>query len=146
MRELSAVPASLFGIPVGLLGLAGAWHVGARIWALPPIVADAITGAGGIAWLILLALYAHKWYRHRAKAKQEARDPVQGVMNYFGAHVSRTARIEPVTPPGEVFVTEQFAARLALEPRGYACDYVGQVPAAKSYGTLRMYHLHARMR
>ena len=76
----------------------------------------------------------------------EARDPVQGVMNYFGAHVSRTARIEPVTPPGEVFVTEQFAARLALEPRGYACDYVGQVPAAKSYGTLRMYHLHAPAR
>ncbi|HEX2827662.1 MAG TPA: adenylate/guanylate cyclase domain-containing protein [Burkholderiales bacterium] len=74
----------------------------------------------------------------------EAQDPVQGVMNYFGAHVSRTARIEPVTPPGEVFVTEQFAARLALEPKGYACDYVGQVPAAKSYGTLRMYHLHRR--
>ena len=71
------MPASLFGIPVGLLGLAAAWHVGARIWGLPPIVADAITGAGGIAWLILLALYAHKWYRHRAKAKQEARDPVQ---------------------------------------------------------------------
>jgi class 3 adenylate cyclase len=73
----------------------------------------------------------------------EARDPVQGVTNYFGAHVSRTARIEPVTPPGEVFVTEQFAARLALEPKGYACDYVGEVPAAKDYGTLRMYHLHA---
>jgi class 3 adenylate cyclase len=71
----------------------------------------------------------------------ETKDPVQGVMNYFGAHVSRTARIEPVTPPGEVFVTEQFAARLALEPGGYACDYVGQVPAAKSYGTMRMYHL-----
>ena len=56
---------------------------------------------------------------------------------------SRTARIEPVTPPGEVYVTEQFAARLALEPNAYACDYVGQIPAAKSYGTMRMYHLHA---
>jgi len=57
--------------------------------------------------------------------------------------VSRTARIEPVTPPGEVYVTEQFAARLALEPAGFGCDYVGQVPAAKGYGTMRMYHLHA---
>lgn len=73
----------------------------------------------------------------------ETTDPVQGVTNYFGAHVSRTARIEPVTPPGEVYVTEQFAARLALEPAGFACDYVGQVPAAKGYGTMRMYHLHA---
>jgi class 3 adenylate cyclase len=73
----------------------------------------------------------------------ETTDPVQRVTNYFGAHVSRTARIEPVTPPGEVYVTEQFAARLALEPDGFACDYVGQVPAAKGYGTMRMYHLHA---
>lgn len=73
----------------------------------------------------------------------EGTDPVLHLTTYFGAHVSRTARIEPVTPPGEVYVTEQFAARLALEPAGFACDYVGQVPAAKDYGTMRMYHLHA---
>jgi class 3 adenylate cyclase len=72
----------------------------------------------------------------------EATDPVQGLTNYFGAHVSRTARIEPVTPPGEVYVTEQFAARLSLERDAFSCDYVGQVPAAKNYGTIRMYHLH----
>jgi class 3 adenylate cyclase len=70
-------------------------------------------------------------------------DPVQQLTNFFGAHVSRTARIEPVTPPGEVYVTEQFAARLALEPDGQVGDYVGQVPAAKGFGTMRMYHLRA---
>ena len=32
---------------------------------------------------------------------------------------------------------------LALEPALFGCDYVGQVPAAKGYGTMRMYHLHA---
>jgi class 3 adenylate cyclase len=74
----------------------------------------------------------------------EATDPVQRLTNFFGAHVSRTSRIEPVTPPGEVYVTEQFAARLALDPGGFACDYVGEVPAAKNYGTMRMYHLQAR--
>lgn len=73
----------------------------------------------------------------------EAVDPVLGLTNYFGAHVSRTARIEPVTPPGEVYVTEQFAARLALDRDGFDCDYVGLVPAAKGYGNLRMYHLRA---
>ena len=71
----------------------------------------------------------------------EITDPVLHLTNYFGAHVSRTARIEPVTPPGEVFVTEPFAARLALGPGDFACDYVGQVPAAKGYGTMRMYNL-----
>jgi class 3 adenylate cyclase len=74
----------------------------------------------------------------------EAEDPVLHVTNYFGAHVSRTARIEPVTPPGEVYVTEPFAARLALGPGDFVSDYVGQVPAAKGYGTMRMYNLRRR--
>ena len=46
-----------------------------------------------------------------------------------------------MTPPGEVYVTEAFAARLALGARDFACDYVGQVPAAKGWGTMRMHHL-----
>ena len=29
---------------------------------------------------------------------------------YIGSQVSRAARIEPVTPPGQIYVTEQFAA------------------------------------
>lgn len=70
-------------------------------------------------------------------------DPVQARHSFGGAHVSRTARIEPVTPPGEVYLTEAFAASLALSPESFACDYVGEVPAAKGYGVLRMYHLHA---
>lgn len=78
VKELSTtVPVSLFGIPVGHLGLAGAWHVAARIWNFPSLVANALAILGGMAWLVLLAVYANKWYRHPAKAKQEARDPVQ---------------------------------------------------------------------
>jgi class 3 adenylate cyclase len=61
---------------------------------------------------------------------------------FMGAHVSRTARIEPVTPPGAVYVTEPFAALLELEPgSGLVCSYVGHMPAAKGYGRLRMYRL-----
>jgi hypothetical protein len=49
-----------------------------------------------------------------------------------------------VTPPGSVYVTEPFAAAIALEPDGkFACDYVGHMPAAKGYGNLRMYLLRA---
>lgn len=70
------------------------------------------------------------------------RDPLLGRDNFFGAHVSRAARIEPITPVGEVYVTEAFAADLALQA-GLAihCDYVGHMPAAKGYGSLRMYLL-----
>jgi len=35
-------------------------------------------------------------------------------------------------------------SRLALQPNGYACDYVGHLPAAKDYGRLRMYRLRRR--
>jgi len=68
-------------------------------------------------------------------------DPVLATPAFMGSHVSRTARIEPVAPPGDVYVTEQFAAALVLESSGFECRYVGHVPAAKDYGRLRMYRL-----
>jgi class 3 adenylate cyclase len=75
------------------------------------------------------------------------RDPVVERPDFIGSHVSRTARIEPVTPPGAVYVTEPFAAALVLSgPPDLACDYVGHMPAAKAYGRLRMYRLRRRPR
>lgn len=72
-------------------------------------------------------------------------DPVLGLPAFMGSHVSRTARIEPVTPPGEVYVTEPFAAALELARHPeLVCDYVGHMPAAKDYGNLRMYRLRRR--
>ena len=47
-----------------------------------------------------------------------------------------------MTPPGAVFVTEPFAAILALESPGeFRCRYVGRISLAKDYGTYRMYLL-----
>lgn len=72
----------------------------------------------------------------------EVNDPVLGCLSFMGSHVSRTARIEPVTPPGQVYVSEPFAARVALQPKlGFECEYIGQVPAAKDFGKMRMYAL-----
>jgi class 3 adenylate cyclase len=75
----------------------------------------------------------------------ETEDPLLRKSNVFGAHVSLAARIEPVTPPGLVYVTETFAAALELEHSSeFACDYVGLTAAAKGYGTLRMFTLRRR--
>lgn len=69
-------------------------------------------------------------------------DPVTRQPGYVGRHISRTARMEPVTPAGEVYVSEDFAALLALEPGGpVAYEYVGRMPLAKEAGQLRMYLL-----
>ena len=74
-----------------------------------------------------------------------AYDPVIRQTNFIGSHVSRTARIEPVTPEGSVYVTDAFAALLtARKNRRFDCDYVGMVPAAKGYGTMRMFTLRQR--
>ncbi len=69
-------------------------------------------------------------------------DPVMRQRLYTGRHISRAARMEPVTPEGQVYVSEAFAALLALEAEvPVAYEYVGRVPLAKGAGYLRMYLL-----
>ena len=75
----------------------------------------------------------------------ETDDPITANPNFFGSEVSRAARIEPVTPPGAVFVTEPFAAILALEaPDEFKCRYVGNIKFAKDYGSYPIYRLSDR--
>lgn len=69
-------------------------------------------------------------------------DPITQRETAIGAHVSRAARIEPITPEGCVYVTETFAAVLAIGSKNeFACDYVGQTETAKNYGLMRMFLL-----
>jgi len=69
-------------------------------------------------------------------------DPITGSRTYGGTHVSRAARIEPITPPGQVYASEAFAAlAVARRTTAFTCDYVGQTPLAKGYGTLPTYHV-----
>jgi class 3 adenylate cyclase/tetratricopeptide (TPR) repeat protein len=67
-------------------------------------------------------------------------DPVTQRANYIGAHVSRAARIEPITPTGQVYCSQSFAALAAAEGvTQFRCDYVGQTSMAKKYGTFPTY-------
>lgn len=69
-------------------------------------------------------------------------DPIEETLTYYGTQLSCTARIEPVTPPGMVYVTEAFASRLALEaPENFALEYAGEVELAKRYGKYRLFSL-----
>lgn len=72
-------------------------------------------------------------------------DPITGRPNFTGTHVSRAARIEPVTPPGQVYASQEFAALAAAERIGeFKCEYVGQTPLAKGYGTFPTFHVRRR--
>jgi len=74
-------------------------------------------------------------------------DPVLKRENFFGAHVSQAARIEPVTPINCVYVTEPFAAVLELyNADAFTCDYVGLTKTAKEWGILPMFLLRRNVR
>lgn len=72
-------------------------------------------------------------------------DPVIEQPTFTGTHVSRAARLEPMTPPGQVYASQPFAALAAAQyVAEFSCDYVGQTPLAKGYGTFPTYHVRIR--
>ena len=75
-------------------------------------------------------------------------DPVVRRLGFTGTHVSRAARIEPITEPGQVFASEEFAAMIevdseiqrrtgaghcALASTGFTCEFVQRMHLAKNY-------------
>jgi len=57
-------------------------------------------------------------------------DPVTRSVSYTGRHATYAARIEPKVAPGEVMVSEAFAALAALEAvqtLGFRCHYAGKI-------------------
>lgn len=74
-----------------------------------------------------------------------ATDPVTERPIYTGPHTSRAARIEPITPPGQVYASQAFAAVASANGvEGVDMRYVGSVALAKSHGNLALYHVLAK--
>lgn len=68
--------------------------------------------------------------------------PLTRQQRYTGSHVVRAARIEPKTPPGEVYASEAFAALVKVHGvTEFRCQYVKQLQLAKTYGTFPTYVL-----
>jgi class 3 adenylate cyclase len=71
-----------------------------------------------------------------------AYDAILQKKTYIGNHVSNAARIEPITPPGEVYASvgaATFAEVLGI--KSFVCDYVGRVPLAKNYGVFSLFRV-----
>lgn len=71
------IPASFFGIVLGLAGLSNAWRAAHVAWGLPEVAADALFLCAFVAWLVVGVLYGLKWVWAPATAAQEAEHPVQ---------------------------------------------------------------------
>ncbi len=88
-----------------------------------------------------------------------AQDPFIKKINFYGGHINRAARLEPVTAVGQVYATQQFVALLHGETSDernehnqkglryyerYSTEYVGVISLAKNFGQQEVYHLRWR--
>jgi len=76
-RSLPMVPASFFGIVLGLAGLGSNWRIAHAAWGLPAVVGELIYLAAGVSWLILVVLYGLKWLNAAQAASEEATHAIQ---------------------------------------------------------------------
>lgn len=71
------IPASFFGMVLGLSGLGACWRLAAQVWRLPGAIGEAIIILAVAVWAILVLLYAMKWALARDDVLKEAAHPVQ---------------------------------------------------------------------
>ena len=86
----------------------------------------------------------------------EGAHPLTGRSIVYGSHVSRAARLEPVSLPGHVYASQQFVAMLLTEESAlrhearatggqyhdrYVAEYLGMLSLAKNYGKQQVYHV-----
>ncbi|KJV24843.1 dicarboxylate transporter/tellurite-resistance protein TehA [Luteibacter yeojuensis] len=92
-----SVPASFFGMVLGLVGLGGNWRSASHLWGLPPAVGEAIMALAFVVWLVVSALYTLKWVAQRDAALEEAKHPVQCC--FIGLAPATTALMGVVLAP-----------------------------------------------
>ena len=75
---LSPLPASFFGIVLGLSGLGQAWRVAVRLWGMPSVVGEAWLLLSVLVWAALIVAYAVQAIRFPEVVRREFVHPVQG--------------------------------------------------------------------
>lgn len=71
------IPASFFGIVLGLGGLAGSWRVAHRVWGAPVAIGEAIFLLAAAVWATLVFAYVRKWIAMPERARAELKQPIQ---------------------------------------------------------------------
>jgi tellurite resistance protein len=74
--SVPVVPASFFGMVLGLSGLAGSWRAATLAWQLPAVIGEALTALATAVWAVLALLYGLKWLVAREDALSEVTHPV----------------------------------------------------------------------
>ncbi|KJV25196.1 potassium-tellurite ethidium and proflavin transporter [Aquitalea magnusonii] len=78
IKKQAKIPASYFGIILGLAGLGQAWRSAVRLWELPPAVGETLLAIAGLVWALLIIGYTSQAIRNFEVIKAEFLHPVQG--------------------------------------------------------------------
>jgi class 3 adenylate cyclase len=118
------------------------------------MVFDTVQDAADFALRLRDAVRETEWQQHGLPAGTSIRigmhtgpvfpamDPLVGRPSYFGSHVVRAARIEPITAPGSVYVSAELGCVLAASGDvRFTTDYLGVQPLAKGFGQAPLYRL-----
>jgi class 3 adenylate cyclase len=72
-------------------------------------------------------------------------DPVLQRETCVGAHVNRAARIEPITAPGQVYASQEFAALCSAEDlAAVSFEFLGRLRTARLFEDAPLYRLDRR--
>lgn len=72
------VPASFFGMVLGLAGMGQAWRLAVRLWGAPPAVGESVLALAALIWAGLLLAYLMQALRRPELTRREFLHPVQG--------------------------------------------------------------------
>ena len=76
-KMLPLVPASFFGIVLGLAALANLWRAAHALWGMPTAIGEALFAVAALAWILIAFLYAAKWVIVPGEARAESEHAVQ---------------------------------------------------------------------
>lgn len=74
----SPLPASFFGIVLGLSGLGQAWRIAVRLWNMPSAIGEGLLLLSALVWAALLVAYVLQAIRYPEVVRSEFQHPVQG--------------------------------------------------------------------
>lgn len=74
----SPLPASFFGVVLGLSGLGQAWRVAVQLWGVPAAIGEGLLLLATLVWTWLLVAYVWQAIRYPEIVRSEFQHPVQG--------------------------------------------------------------------
>ena len=87
------IPASFFGMPLGLIAMGLAWRSAAEVWSVPALIENILIWFGSLLWMLFLLAYVAKWLWYREAAENEFQDAVQSCFVGLGGVVALLASI-----------------------------------------------------